>query len=597
MTRCRETPRRIFDALPGRVQRMLPDATAYLVFVMLAVWTCGRLWKDPYHRVSGHLPADHVQFESWLAHAAYSVAHLQNPLFTHQVNVPMGVNAMANTSVLGAGIPLAPVTMLFGPQISYIGYLTLALAGSAAACYHVFSRHLVRSRAAAFVGGGFFGFAPGIVHHANGQPNFVTNFLLPFIVLRVFRLREPGRALRNGLALGLLVTWQVFLNEELLLLTALGTAVAVGLYAGLRPARARQEARPFVGAGAVAVGSASLLLAYPIWFQFRGPQHYHGIQQVFADWGEDVTGYVTFARDTLAGTPAVEGIIGRTEQNSWFGWPLMVLLVVAAVLMWRRGLAARIATITGVVFAVLAAGPVIRFDGHRTGVPGPWRLLDWFPLLKYMYPSRAVYIVIGCVAVLLALSCDALPKLPVSGYPVRFRTAWCVLVAVALVPIAPKPMPGTGGPHVPAFIAKGSWRPYVDADHTMVTVPLGNDSAGLRSVLWQAVAGYGYKVPGGYFLGPDARGVGMFGPPQRPTTTVMYEIDATGKAPVITDLMKRDMLADLRFWKAAVVVLDRVEPREEEKWKTVTGLTGITPAPIDGVWVWDVRSLVDGAGR
>jgi hypothetical protein len=256
--------------------------------------------------VSAHLPADHIQFESWLVHAAYSVTHLQNPLFSHQMNIPLGVNAMANTSVLGVGIPLTPVTLLFGPQISYAVYLTLALAGSAAAGYHVLSRHLVRSRVAAFIGAGFFGFAPGIVHHANGQPNFVTNFLLPFIVLRVFRLAEPGRARYHGLVLGLLVTWQVFVNEELLLLTALGMAFVVGLYAVLRPAEARRAARPFVRAGAVAVGCASLLLAYPVWFQFRGPQHYHGIQQEFSAWGEDVTAYVTFARDTLAGTPAVE---------------------------------------------------------------------------------------------------------------------------------------------------------------------------------------------------------------------------------------------------------------------------------------------------
>jgi hypothetical protein len=536
-------------------------------------------------------------FQWWLAHAAHSAVHLQNPLFAAELNVPMGVNLMANTSVLGVGIPLIPVTLLFGPQISYVVYLTLALAGSAAAAYYVLSRYAVRSRMAAFVGGAFFGMAPGIIHHANGQPNFASNFLLPFIVLRVFRLRESGRVVRNGLALGLLVTWQVFLNEELLLLTAMGVVFVVLLYAVLQRDEARRGVRSFVTAGAIAVATALVLLAYPIWFQFRGAQHYHGIQEVFGDWGEDVTAFFSFARDTLAGTPTVENTIGATEQNSWFGWPLVVLLLVTVVLMWRRSLAARIVTITGVVFAALAAGPEIRIHGDKTAIPGPWRLLDWFPLLKYMYPSRMVYVTIACVAVLLALACDALPRLAITQSTVRFRTAWCLLVVVALVPIIPKPMPATSRPHVPPFITNESWRTYVDAQHTLVTVPLPNNTLGLKAMLWHAIALQEFNMPRGYFLGPDEEGVGMFGAPTRPTSELFYQVEKSGRVPVITDRMKQDTLADLRFWKAAIIVLDESEPHEEQMWTTVTRLTGITPHPVDGVWVWDVKALVNEARR
>jgi hypothetical protein len=276
----------------------------------------------------------------------------------------------------------------------------------------------------------------------------------------------------------------------------------------------------------------------------------------------------------------------------------MVLLVIAAVLMWRHwrhwrhGPAARIVTITAVVFALLAVGPSVRFDGKQTAIPGPWRLLSWFPLLKYMYPARVVFIVIACVAVLLALACDTLPKLPDGGSPVRLRTAWYLLVAVALVPIVPKPMPGKGEPHVPAFIADGMWRRYVDADHTLVAIPIGNSSLGLRAVYWQTVAGQEYKVPGGHFLGPDPHGVGMFGAPARPTTFLIYQLDHTGTAPAVTDQAKRDAVTDLRYWRAAVVVLDPAERYGLKKWEIVTTLTGITPILVGGVWVWDVRPLV-----
>jgi hypothetical protein len=576
---------------------MLPDASVYAFYLILAIWACSRLWTNPYRQISGHLPTDNIQFFWWLSHAARSVVHWDNPFFAPDLNVPMGVNLMANTSVLGVAIPLTPITLLFGPQVSYIIYLTLALAGSAAACYYVFSRYLVKSRLAAAIGAAFFGFAPGIIHHASGQPNFVSNFLLPFIVLRVFRLREPGRMLRNSVVLGLLVTWQIFINEETLLLAALGTIFAVLLHALMRPREVRGYALRFVAAGSLAVAVALPLLAYPLWFQFRGPQHYHGIQVVFSDWGEDVTAYFTFARDTLAGNAAVEKTIGLTEQNSWFGAPLMVLILIMVVLMWRRSLAARITTITGVFFAVLAAGPTIRLNGQKTTFSGPWQLMQSFPLVKFMYPSRMVYVVIACVAVLLALACDALPKLSISRSVVPFKLAWGLAVAMALVPILPKPMPATTAPDVPAFITQEQWRPYVDRNHSLVTVPPANNTVGLKSVLWHAVSLQDYNMPRGYFLGPDSKGVGLFGAPGRKTSELLYRIASTGQVPPITDQMKLDAVTDLRFWRAALLVLDTNDPHESLLWQVTTTLTGVQPTYAGGVWLWDVREIVDGTGR
>ena len=203
--------------------------------MLLGVFVCLNYWGDVTGRVSSHLPTDHSWFEWLFAHGAYSVRHLENPLFTARQNAPDGVNMMANTSLLGVTLPLAPLTMLLGPQVMYALYLGAALAATAGTGYWMLSRHLVRSRAAAFVGGAFLGFAPGIIHHANGQPNFVSNFLLPLIVVRVLSLGEPGRWRRNGLVLGALVAYQIFINEEMLLLTALACLVIVLAYAVQRP--------------------------------------------------------------------------------------------------------------------------------------------------------------------------------------------------------------------------------------------------------------------------------------------------------------------------------------------------------------------------
>ncbi|WP_199733622.1 hypothetical protein [Micromonospora sp. BL4] len=608
---------------PTRRPRRRParaDLLALGAYVLLGVFVCLNYWGDVQARVSSHLPTDHSWFEWLFAHGAYSLRHLENPLFTARQNAPDGVNMMANTSLLGVTLPLAPLTMLLGPQVMYALYLGGALAATAGTGYWVLSRHLVRSRAAAFVGGAFLGFAPGIIHHANGQPNFVSNFLLPLIVLRVLRLGEPGRWRRNGLVLGVLVAYQIFINEEMLLLTALACLVVVLAYAVQRPAATRAAAGTFLAGLGVAGGLALLLAAYPIWYQFNGPQSYRGLQGgVFHNWGEDLVAFVTFARDTWAGDPAVEKTIGLTEQNTWFGWPLVLLSVVALVLLVRRSLAARIVAVLIVVFSVAAIGPVVRFNGVETAVRGPWSYVpDDLPLVEMMMPTRLTLVVAAAVGVLLALTWDAAYRqgrpeadrarvpAPRAGEPAPTtprdasapaapRRRWLrpvgyASVALAVLPLLPRPLPAQPMDPPPHFITAGGWRPYVPAGRTLVPVPIPSNVHGLPTLRWSALTEQEFPIPGGYFIGPNEVGEGVFGAPNRPTSSLIYSTMDAGAVPALTDADRRQAVEDLRFWRASVVVLG-AHPREAVLRELVTALIG-PPQRVDDVWIWDVRTLV-----
>ncbi|WP_262284586.1 hypothetical protein [Micromonospora sp. MA102] len=593
---------------PPRRPRRRParaDVLAIGAYALLGVLVCLNYWGDVQHRVSSHLPTDHSWFEWLFAHGAYSVRHLENPLFTARQNAPDGVNMMANTSLLGVTLPLAPLTLLLGPQVMYALYLGAALSATAATSYWVLSRHLVRSRGAAFVGGAFLGFAPGIVHHANGQPNFVSNFLLPLIVARVLRLGEPGRWRRNGIALGLLVAYQIFINEEMLLLTALACLVVVVAWVVQRPRAARERAGAFLAAAGVGGGLALLLAAYPIWFQFNGPQSYRGLQGgVFHNWGEDLMAFVTFARDTVAGNEAVEQTIGLTEQNTWFGWPLVLVALVALVLLVRRSLPARILAVLVVVFSVAAIGPKVRFDGVETTVDGPWAYVpDDLPLVEMMMPTRLSLVVAAAVGVLLALAWDALsgrgrPPVPAQrtgsaapgSRPRWLRPVGYAAIVAALLPLFPRPLPAQRIDPPPHFITAGGWRPYVPDGRTLVPVPIPSNVHGLPTLRWSALTEQAFPIPGGYFIGPNEVGEGVFGAPNRPTSTLIYSTMDANKVPPLTAENRRQALDDLRFWKASVVVLG-ANPREAVLRELMTQLLG-EPRRVDDVWLWDVRDRV-----
>ncbi|MFY1598931.1 hypothetical protein [Micromonospora sp. WMMD737] len=604
-------------AEPTRRPRRRPsraDVLAIGAYVLLGVFVCLNYWVDVQNRVSSHLPTDHSWFEWLFSHGAYSVRHLENPLFTERQNAPDGVNMMANTSLLGVTLPLAPLTMLLGPQVMYALYLGGALAATAGTSYWMLSRHLVRSRAAAFVGGAFLGFAPGIVHHANGQPNFVSNFLLPLIVVRVLRLGEPGRWRRNGIVLGLLVAYQIFINEEMLLLTALACLVVVVAYAIMRPARTRAVAGTFAAALGVGGALALLLTAYPIWFQFNGPQSYRGLQGgVFHSWGEDLAAFVTFARDTVAGDEAVEKTIGLTEQNTWFGWPLVLLSLVALVLLVRRSLAARILAVLVVVFTVASIGPKVRINGVETETDGPWAYIsDDLPLVEMMMPTRLALVVAAALGVLLALAWDTVagggrPPVPApragsdgddraagaeAAGPRRrwLRPVGYAAVALAVLPLFPRPLPAEPVDPPPHFITAGGWRPYVPEGRTLVPVPIPSNVHGLPTLRWSALTQHAFPIPGGYFIGPNELGEGVFGAPNRPTSTLIYSTMDSNAVPALTDENRRQAVEDLRFWRASVVVLG-AHPREAVLRELMTALIG-PPQRVDDVWLWDVRPLV-----
>jgi hypothetical protein len=588
--------RRWLERLPLRTWTI----AAYGTYLLVAIYVTGRLWVNPADRVLSTNKTDHFQFQWFFAHAAWSVVHFENPLVTDQINVPYMVNLMSNTSFLGLAIPLTPVTLLFGPQVSFIVSVVISLTLTAAAWYWVLSRHVVESRFAAWVGGGFLGFAPGMVSQAGGHPNLIAFFVLPFIIWRVLALREPGSLVRKGVVLGLLITYQAFLNEEILFLTALGLLVFTAVWAVQRRSEAVAALRRFAAGLAIAAVTAGILLAYPLYVQFAGPGTYRGLPFTLDRFVTDVASVWTFSSESLGGNPAAAALvsISPTEENAFFGFPLLIL--VAVIVFWlRRRPVVWALLATGVMFLSLSVGPSVTLFGKNTGVPGPLAILGRFPPFDLATPSRYALGLIPVVGVLLTLGCAEAEKRAVqwrdSGFPTRL--IWWTAVGAALLPIAPTPLPAVDRP-VPRFITSGEWKPYVEGDRTLVSVPLAHNT-NMEGMQWSAVTGIGFKMPGGYFLGPTSETdkTALWEAPPRVMSDKLKIAAYNGYVPFITEADKEASLKDLRFWRAGVLVLQPLGTTKSAKKTenalktTTTRLVGFEPTWRDDVWIWDVRPL------
>lgn len=264
------------DALgaPWLARNRVLDVVIMVSYLLVSLGLYRDLWRDlpvGYLLDSGE---DQNLFEWFFAVQAHALAAGHPSLVSTLQNHPVGVNLMGNTAMPGLALPLAPLTLLAGPTVTWAVVLTGGLAGTAAGWYWLFARHLVRSRWSAAIGGACCAFAPPVISHAHAHPNFTAMFLLPVIVLWLVRLREAGeprRQVRIGALLGLLLAWQVMIGEEPLLIMATGLVVFTLAWAVVRPSTLRAAVRPLATGLGVAAAVSVPLVAYPLWVQFAGP--------------------------------------------------------------------------------------------------------------------------------------------------------------------------------------------------------------------------------------------------------------------------------------------------------------------------------------
>ncbi|MFD5511803.1 glycosyltransferase [Streptomyces sp. NPDC127051] len=553
------------------------------VFIALSAYVFHGLWADLDGRYLKDALQDQNQWEWFVGVATDNITHLRNPLFTTAQGMPDGVNLMANATMLGLTVPLIPVTLLFGETVTFALVLTLGMAASAWTWYWLIRRRLVQSRWAAAAGGALAAFAPPMVSHANGHPNFVVLFMLPLIIDRALRLCEGRDIVRDGVLLGLFATYQIFLGEEPLLIAALGMLVFSLAYLLVDRRRALAAARPLGLGLVIAAGVCVPLLIFPLYWQFFGPQSYHSVLHG-DNAGNSPRALVEYASRSLFGDAETAGrlSLNTTEQNAFYGWPLLALGVAVCVWMWRNRVVRALA-ITGAVTVALSLGPWVPVPRTDVVLPGPWRLMVKLPLFESVIEGRVAMVCAPVLGVLLALALDRIVRMRTR----ELRTLGLLGVAAALIPVLPLPLAVRERAPVPAFITSGAWKGYVKDGEALVPVPLP-DPGQADALHWQVEADFGFRLAGGYFNGPwGPDRIGIYGATPRHLSNLLRDVRYGAQPPEITPQWRERARQDLEFWKAGAVVLP-FQDRGVELRDMISELLGRQPQKVEDVWVWRV---------
>ncbi len=383
---------------------------AFAIYLLVSIGLWWHVWSTHPTSAASCGCGDPALFISFLAWPAQAIAHGHSVLYSTALFHPGGINLLSNTSVLAIGIPLAPVTWLFGPVATLNVGLTLAPALSALAMFWLL-RRWVSWTPAAFIGGLVYGFSPFLLV-AVATAHLMLGFLavLPLIVacLDELLVRQRRRPTLVGLVLGLLVMVEFFLSTELLAIAAVCAVVALVMLVAYAAIRDRQDligrlpdAVRGLGVGVVV---ALVLLAYPLWFTLAGPAHLSGrVWPTLTAGAGGITPsglwHLRFSTADASVARLFGGYLGPPLPSyQYLGLGLLVVLAVGLVV-WRRDRRLWL-------FGGLGAVSVLLSLGVESSFWVPWRILAHVPLIQNILPGRFMVVSTLCIAVMLAIVVD-----------------------------------------------------------------------------------------------------------------------------------------------------------------------------------------------
>ena len=560
----------------GRAQlRML------LAFLGLSVLLLGSTWLSPTTRILGGGVGDPGIFTWSLRWTPFAIGRQISPLFSDYLNYPDGINLMWNTWVPLPGLLLSPLTLAFGPVLTFNVLLTLGYGLAAWSAYLAILRY-VPNHGAAAVGGLVYGFSPAMVAHSH-HLNLILVFLLPWLLILVEEIvvHQDRSPVWLGAALGLAGAAQVLIGVELfagaLVLGGLLLVALVAMQVPLAPGRVRYATTAF----AVSLVVFGVLAALPLKAQVTGPGRVHGDLTEEVRGSSDLLAVVTPSR-RLAIAP--DAAVRRGDQfagsrEAYLGIPL--LLVVAALLVMHRSPVVGVGATMLVVSMVLSLGSRLRVGGHPTPVRLPWTAIESLPLLWNLVPARFALFTALFAGLLLAVAVDAL-WWGGGRWRRSLAVATALVVLAFLVPAAPlRPSPVVATP--PFFTTSALTR--LPRDQVALVVPFPRKGRANQAMRWQADAGMWFKMPGGYFAGQGADGAAVREAPPSATSLALNRIERGGRPPRLTPALREELARDFARWRVRSVVLGPM-PHRRVMAGFLSDLLGRAPERVAGVELW-----------
>jgi hypothetical protein len=299
---------------------------------------------------------------------ARQVSHLSSPWSTRYLAAPVGSDLGYHTLMPLPGLLLTPVTLAFGPSLSY-NLLSILCPGLL--CYVMYraARLWLPTQLGAIVAGGFFGLSAILTWRSWYELNLALGALfLPMALEAAVRLtRRPGR--RQAVILGAVMGTAILTDQE--------SAVLAGIVAGLvlvpwlarHPTAARLRATALAAVTGLIVASPQLIVMVQQAAANRNPASRAGLLDVnYVHSGASLQ--QMFAPSPRVADYGLTGLSRVAYQGPYtivittFGVVLTALALFGIVVSWRRRHARSLALLW-LACVALSLGSVVWVGDHQ----------------------------------------------------------------------------------------------------------------------------------------------------------------------------------------------------------------------------------------
>jgi hypothetical protein len=461
---------------PNRMVNWLRrDAVVLLLYLVLTIaftWPLAARLGDNWLAIHDVDTFVKVWDQWWLQH------HLDTgqPFFyTNDLFYPVGLD-LSYHSISWIVTPFSwLVTPLLGPIDVYNITILWAIFSSANAAYWLIY-YLLQNRAAAFVGGFIFSFSPYFVTHSGGHPDLVHLASVPLAALLLLLTLRNGRSRWGIFGTAVLIAIGAYTSLYIMVFTLLMLG-PVFIFVALEAGRWRmgQFWRNSLWIGLV----TAVLLSVRLWFIFATPKTLEEVIEAkyAASLNQtDLLALVTPSHLNPIFAPLVEPVSDNFYTNQkWPAYLGLVPLLLLGTALTRRQKRSEILLWLGtwLLFFMLAAGPILRFNGELyRQVVLPASLLSWFP------PLRAVgtpdYFLLGLLlpqGILAAYGFDALWQR--AGQSPQRRVALLLLIPLLMFELWNGPYPGISATPHPFYQALAE----DPGQFALIELPLGRQES------------------------------------------------------------------------------------------------------------------------
>ena len=319
--------------------------------------------------LAGRLPAirdagGYVWDFWWVAR---QVSHLSSPWSTRYLAAPVGADLGYHTLMPLPGLLMTPVTLAFGPSLSY-NLLSILCPGLL--CYVMYraARLWLHTQLGAITAGGFFGLSAILTWRSWYEVNLALGALfLPMALEAAVRLRrQPGR--RQAIILGAVMGAAILTDQESAVLATIVTGLVLVPWLARHPSAARLRAASLAALTGLLVASPQFIVMLQQASATRSPASRAGLLDVnyVASGASLQEMFSPSPRVADYGLTAVSGYYHHGPYSiviAAFGVVLTALALFGIVVSWRRRHARSLALLW-LACVLLSLGSVVWVGSH-----------------------------------------------------------------------------------------------------------------------------------------------------------------------------------------------------------------------------------------